>query len=193
MAQLSSHLLRGENHMQLPDHILGKGAVQALQERVKAPVLVIGTDRFTRAHLAGVACFNFIAASHLSNILTNQLKVKDTNDLFRNVAPSALALPGLGVFSLATLGAVFEVKLGKTLTDYVDHHRAENEAVVTFDTIKAHNQDSKAERKAKKDERKRKRTRRAIAHEHRVQRFVERHPKTRGNGVTNGNGTNKGA
>jgi hypothetical protein len=172
--------------MQLPDHILGKNAVTTLQERVKASVLTIGADRFTRSHLATVACFNFNAATTLTNILTNELKVKDTKDLFLNFPPIALALPGLGVISLATLGAAFESKLGKTLTEYIDHHRAENEKVVTFGSIKAHNADSKAEKTAKKEEKKRMRTRRAIAHEHRVDRFVKRHPKTRGNGNDTG-------
>jgi hypothetical protein len=161
--------------MHLPDHILGKGAVAAIQARIKAPVLTIGSDRFTRAHLASINCFNFLAAATLSNIVTNQLKVKDTRDLFQRVTPDALALPGLGVISLATLGAAFEQKLGKTLEDYIDHHRAENESVRTFHTIKAHHSDSKAEAQAKRDEKKRKRGRQAQAHELRVERFVKRH------------------
>lgn len=171
--------------MQLPDQILGRGAVEAIQAKIKAPVLTIGADRFTRAQLAGINCFNFAAATILSNIFTAQLKVKDTKDLFLNISPNDLALPGLGVISLATLGAAFETKLGKTLTDYIDHHRAEEDSVVTFHTIKAHHiQDSKGERRAKSDERSRKRGRRAKAHEHRVRRYVERHPKTRAaNGV----------
>lgn len=177
--------------MHLPDNILGKGTVATLQERIKAPVLTIGSDKFSRSQLAGVACFNFVAAAMLSNIVNNQLKVKDTGDLFRRIPPSALALPGLGTISLATLGAAFEAKLNKDLTDYIDHHRAEGEAVVTFNTVKAHNADSKAEREAKKEEKKRKRTRRAIAHEHRVERFVTRQAKTKGNGNGTQNGDTK--
>jgi hypothetical protein len=173
--------------MQLPDSILGKGAVAQLQDRVKAPVLTIGSDRFTRAHLAAMSCFNFIAASHLSHILTNQLQVKDTKDLFQRISPLSLALPGLGVFSLATLGAAFEHKLGKTLTEYIDHHRAEEDKVVTFSTIKHQSMDSKADKRAKKDEKQRKRNRRAATHEHRVERHIKRHAKTNGNGnVVNG-------
>ena len=169
--------------MHLPDHILGKGAVEAIQERIKAPVLTIGSDKFTRAHLASINCFNFLAAATLSNIVTNELKVKDTRDLFNNVKPTSLALPGLGVISLATLGAAFEQKLGKTLSDYVDHHRADNEKVTTFSTIKHNSADAKAERRMKKDTRARKRGRSAKAHSLRVDRFVKRHTKTRG---TNG-------
>jgi hypothetical protein len=170
--------------MHLPDQILGKGAVEAIQARIKAPVLTIGSDRFTRAQLAGINCFNFAAAATLSNIVNAHLKVKDTNDLFKNVSPNALALPGLGVISLATLGAAFETKLGKTLSNYIDHHRAENDSVVTFNTIKAHSHDVQAERQVKKDAKSRRRGRNAKAHEHRVERFVSRHPKTRGNGST---------
>jgi hypothetical protein len=169
--------------MQLPDHILGKGAVVALQERIKQPVLTIGSDKFTRAHLASINCFNFAAAAQLSNILTNHLKVQNVRDLFLNYSPRRLALPGLGVISLATLGAAFEQKLGKTLTDYIDHHRAENEKTVTFSTLKHNSPDSQGERRTKRDEKARKGRRSRQAHELRVQRHIERHPKTR-----NGNG-----
>jgi len=163
--------------MHLPDNILGKGTVTALQARITAPVLTIGADTFSRRQLASLNCFNFVAAAMLSNIVTNNLKVKDTADLFRRISPSALALPGLGAISLATLGAAFESKLKKTLTDYIDHHRGENENVVTFSTIKAHNADSKAEKQAKKDENKRKRSRARKAHELRVDRFMSRPAK----------------
>jgi len=162
--------------MQLPDHILGKNAVQTIKDRIQAPVLVIGSDKFTRGHLASLNCFNFLAAATLSNVLTHHLKVKNVSDLFYNFAPSTLALPGLGVISLATLGAAFEQRLGKTLSDYIDRHRGEHD-VVTFATIKAQSADSKAEKLAKKEERKRKRSRNRQAHEHRVKRFVERATK----------------
>ena len=74
--------------MQLSDQILGKGAVATIKERIQAPVLVIGSDKFTRRHLASLECYNFLAASMLSNILTNHLKVKNVSDLFHNFAPS---------------------------------------------------------------------------------------------------------
>lgn len=165
--------------MHLPDHILGVGAVKAIQERIKAPVLTIGTDRFTRAHLASISCFNFLAASTLSNIVTKALKVENTRDLFYNVPPGRLALPGLGTISLATLGAAFEHKLGKTLSDYIDHHRAENEKVVTFDSIKRHSSDTKAEKRTKESARHRRHGRNAAAHELRTNRFLQRKAGTR--------------
>ena len=162
--------------MHLPDSILGSNTVKKIQERISAPVLTIGSDRFTRAHLAKLNCFNFLAAATLSNIVTNHLKVQNTRDLFQRIPPSALCLPGLGSISLATLGACFEVKLGKTLTDYIDHHRAENQATVTFGTMKSQHGDSKAEKRAKKEENKKKRARGRKAHELRVDRFMAKAP-----------------
>lgn len=159
--------------MHLPDTILGSATVKKIQERIAQPVLTIGTDHFTRAHLARLSCFNFLAAATLSNIVTHHLKVQNTKDLFQRIPPSALALPGLGTISLATLGAAFESKLGKTLSDYINHHLADDGKVVTFSTIKSQfGGDSKAEKKAKKDENTRKRARGRKAHELRVERFM---------------------
>ena len=45
--------------------VLGSGVVSRLRERRAAAVLTIGADRFTRADLAGVDCFNFQAAATL--------------------------------------------------------------------------------------------------------------------------------
>lgn len=165
--------------MHLPDHILGKGTVEKLRERVKAPILVIGSDHFTRAHLAGIDCFNFLAAAQLSNIIAT-LKVENTRDLFNRIPPRALALPGLGVISLATLGAAFEHKLGKTLSNYIDYHLAENEAVRTFSTIKHNSADAKAERKVNREAKARKHGRNNQAARLRADRYISRHPKTRG-------------
>ncbi len=49
--------------MDLASHFLGETTTTALQKRIAMPVLVIGKDRFTRSDLAGVACFNYIAAA----------------------------------------------------------------------------------------------------------------------------------
>lgn len=166
--------------MHLPDHILGKGTVETLQERINAPVLVIGSDRFTRAHLAATSCFNFNAASNLTRIIAT-LKVENTRDLYHRIPPRALALPGLGSIALAVLGAALEHKLDKNLSDYIDKHRAEQEAIVTFTTMKNNTADSKADRKAKKDEKTRSRNRGRQAHEIRVGRHM--HRATRGGAV----------
>src|SRR5262245_37526443 len=116
--------------MHLSDRILGKQAVRTLEERHKAAVLTIGSDTFTRSQLARVACFNYTAAAHLSNILA-RLNVKNSKDVYQNINPGALALPGLGVISLATLGAAFEAKGVGNLDEYVNHHLAEGQHVVT--------------------------------------------------------------
>lgn len=161
--------------MHLPDYILGKGTVETLQQRIKSAVLTIGNDKFTRAHLARNSCFNFLAAATLSNIVNHELQVKDTRDLFLNVSPQALALPGLGAISLATLGCAFEEKLGKTLEDYINHHRADETPIVTFHTMKHNSADAKADAKMRKQQKARKHGRNAQAHEHRVTRHLTRH------------------
>lgn len=160
--------------MHLNASILGKHAVDTLQARIKTPILTIGSDRFTRGDLAGVACFNFLAAARLSALLSD-LRVKDTKDLFMRIKPSALTVPGLGVISLATVGATFEQKIGKTLTDWVEYHQPEHSTVVTFDSMKRHSLDSKAERTAKKFEKTRRQSRTARAGKIRTERFLKRH------------------
>jgi hypothetical protein len=98
-------------------------------------VLIIGRDKFTRADLAGAACFHFIAARHLSAALA-ALRVKDTRDVFEHLPPVALARPTIGVIAFAVLGAAFEVKhLGgdAPLENWVKTHAAK---VVTVETFK---------------------------------------------------------
>lgn len=95
--------------MDLPHALLGATAVRRLQETQAAAVLEIGSDRFTREDLARVACFNFQAARLLTTALA-ALKIPNLRHLYEHVAPAQLALPHLGVVSLAVLGAAFEVK-----------------------------------------------------------------------------------
>jgi hypothetical protein len=49
----------------LSNAILGKSVVDQLAARHVAPVLIIGSDIFTRAHLAKIQCWNFHAAARL--------------------------------------------------------------------------------------------------------------------------------
>lgn len=95
--------------MNLSTTILGSTAVKQLQATTSAFVLEVGSDRFTRAQLAGVSCFNFNAAKNLTNQL-RELEIKNLADLYERVPPGALALPHLGVISFAVLGAAFEAK-----------------------------------------------------------------------------------
>ena len=96
--------------MNLSTSILGTTAVAQLKQHAGAPLLQIGSDRFTRHDLAGVDCFNFTAARNLGHILTNGLAVKNLRDVYDRIPPHRLALPGLGVIALAVLGAAFEAK-----------------------------------------------------------------------------------
>jgi hypothetical protein len=49
--------------MQYSTAVLGRGTVARLQVRAAAPILTIGRDTYTRASLADVECFNFVAAA----------------------------------------------------------------------------------------------------------------------------------
>jgi hypothetical protein len=129
--------------------ILGRSVVAYLVERHDAAVLQIGRDRFARADLASVACFNFTAAANLSRHLQS-LGVRDTRDVFEHVHPDRLAIPHLGAVSLAVLGAAFESKgLGAPapLETWFQKHRG---APVTFATLKAHELEKKPARPARR-------------------------------------------
>jgi hypothetical protein len=127
--------------------LLGTSAVRALQQTATRPVLQVGSDRFTRADLAGVECYNWMAAGHLTHVLHEQLQVKNLKDVYDNVPPQALALPTIGVVSLAVLGAAFEAKgLGgdEPLESWARRHalpgkKGQGEPrLTTFYTIKKH-------------------------------------------------------
>jgi len=96
--------------MRLSAAVLGAGAVKQLEETAADAVLVIGSDRLTRAELAAVGCFNFHAARLLSKVLHAELRVRNLRQVFEKIAPVDLALPHVGVISLAVLGAAFEAK-----------------------------------------------------------------------------------
>jgi hypothetical protein len=122
--------------MQLAIEVLGSTAVDQLTKNHKEQILVVGKDKFTRADLGGIGCFNFIAAKNLS-VAFQALQVKNLQDVFDNVAPSALALPHVGTISLAVLGAAFEAKgIGGSspLAEWVGHHL--NGKIRTFNTVK---------------------------------------------------------
>lgn len=165
--------------MNLSTSILGSTAVKQLQATTTAWVLEVGSDRLTRGELAGVGCYNFVAAKNL----TTQLKAsgaKSLADLYARLPPTALALPHLGVISLAVLGAAFEAKgIGgdAPLEAWAKKHYVRQagavERLVTFHTLKARELAELAkERTAKKA---RTRARRDHAHDLRVTRFTARH------------------
>ena len=118
--------------------VLGRGIVRQLQARVAAPVLVIGSDKFTRADLASVECFNFVAAARLSAAIHALGSIANTRDVFQHVEPETLALPGIGAFCFAVLGACFELKKAGTLHDWVERSRKKGAPITTLATIKTH-------------------------------------------------------
>ena len=161
--------------MYYSEKVLGSNVVKHLRERGTAPLLVVGTDVLDRSDLASIQCFNFTAASNLSNILNQALKVKSLRDLFENVPPEALALPRLGSISLAVLGAAFEARNigGSTpLESWVRKHQTNGHTgapMVTFHTLKARDAaEHSQERKSRKE---RKHARRNQAHALRKARF----------------------
>ena len=163
--------------MDLSETVLGATAVSQLRERTLQPVLTVGADRFTRADLATTSCFNFVAAQNLSNAL-DELGVKSTQDLYNRVPPAALALPRVGVFALAVLGAAFEHKgIGgdHPLENWMLHHRGEaskDHAIRTFHSVKR--KQIKAQLQENRDRKRRKQVRRDRAHRLRSERFLSR-------------------
>ena len=161
--------------MHLSSAILGTDVVAKLEKRLTAPLLVIGKDAFSRTQLSKIGCFNFTAAARLSHLLSVELAVKDTADLFHNYGPAHLALPGLGAICLATVGAAFEVKKLGTLADYVQRHQEKGQKLVTFHTLKQNVLDKEADRKEKQDAKRRRRARLNRAATIRGDRHLQRH------------------
>jgi hypothetical protein len=166
--------------MDLSESVLGHSTATWIKERATIPLLKIGSDTFTKSILSGVSCFNWNAASNLSNLLKD-LGVKNTRDLFDRVHPRELALPRMGGVSIAVLGAAFEAKgLGgdKPLTSWYRLHMLKESAndtsikPVQFASLKRQDQQAAREESAAKS--KRKRARRAQAHRLRVTRFEAR-------------------
>lgn len=161
--------------MNLAPAILGSTAVEKLKETAHAAVIQVGRDKITRAQLARVECYNFAAARNLSHILTEVLGVPNLKHVYEQVPPAALAVPRLGVVSLAVLGAAFEA-LGiggdTPLESYVERHRPEHAKTISFPTLKHREQSEEA--RERQERKRRKRQRRNQAHQLRTKRFEER-------------------
>lgn len=148
--------------MNLSTAILGKSAVDRLTLSAGEAILQIGRDQFTRADLARVGCYNFSAARNLSKIFHEALAVNNLREVYENIPPHALALPRLGVVSLAVLGAAFELKrIGgeAPLENYARKHvprtgknGSEEPTLTSFDTIKRkeHERTAAAKTRAKR-------------------------------------------
>jgi hypothetical protein len=164
--------------MDLPATFLGTSTTEALKTRNATPVLIIGKDGLTRHDLAGVDCFNYVAAAHLTRALA-ELGAKSVRDVFENVSPMMLAVPHVGAVSLAVLGAAFEhvgVGGGSPLVAWVTKHRAPDSKreVVTFDTFKHRAADMIAAAHERRAAKARKNARRDTAHRTRVDRYQRR-------------------
>jgi hypothetical protein len=143
-----------------------------MRERAAAPVVIVGSDRFTKKDLASLDCFNFLAAQNLNRILNDVLRVKNLREVYEKYPPTTFALPRMGAITLAVLGACFEAKgLGgdSPLMGWMERHK---QKVQTFVHMKQRELfDEKQEKKARK---KRKAARRDEAHAKRVERFEEK-------------------
>ena len=152
--------------MNLSTRILGSTAVKQLQVTSNATVLQVGKDALTRSELAQVGCYNFHAARNLSAVLA-ETAITSLQELYNTIPPSALALPHMGVISLAVLGAAFEARsIGgeAPLESWVRLHRPGNgkdpkDSMVTFHTLKKREAAEVArERKARRSRRRRQTT-----------------------------------
>src|SRR5262245_53424655 len=136
--------------MDLAFKVLGSTAVGHLSKLSAEAVLIVGRDKLTRADLAGVECFNFVAARNLS-AACKALGVESLRDLYETTPPRDLALPHIGVVALAVLGAAFEArKIGgeNPLETYVRKHAPK---LTTFHSIKAKElRDQRAATKARR-------------------------------------------
>lgn len=161
--------------MDLSTAVLGKATVAALQTRLATPILVIGSDRFTRHELAKTDCFNFIAAATLNTALKD-IGAKNTRDLFDHYPPWILAVPRVGPIALAVIGCAFLTKkIGgpRPLEAWMAKHtKAGTDGIVTFSTIKKHAHDEMAAEQ--KEAKKRKRQRINQARDIKTERFLER-------------------
>lgn len=124
--------------MDFSEKVLGHYHAGKLRTHNQTPVLIVGADKFTRADLSKVECFNFVAAARLT-ALFKALRVPNLKHVFEKVPPGEIAVASIGTISMAVLGAAFEAKgLGgdAPLTTYVKHHLDDH--LVTFDTMKHH-------------------------------------------------------
>jgi hypothetical protein len=163
--------------MNLAPTILGSYAVTQLTRQAGEVILEVGADKLGRKELAGVGCYNFMAARNLSAVVKS-LQIPNLKFLFEHVPPANLALPHMGVISLAVLGAAFEArKIGganplESWVRFHANHGEEKQAMVTFHTLK---QRELAEvSNEKKAVEQRRRTRVGKAHKLRVTRFNDR-------------------
>ena len=123
--------------MLLSAQVYGSTAVRHVQERIDRAVLKVGRDRLTRADLAGVACFSFVAAQNLTALLET-VNVDSLAQLYQKISPYDLAIPKLGVISLMVLGAAFEVKGIGTIESWAEkHRRSDQDHLLSFTAIKA--------------------------------------------------------
>jgi len=127
--------------MDLSDRVLGATVSTQLAKRNAAVLLRIGRDRFYRADLAGVECYNFLAAATLSTLLKDW-KIADTHDLFNRISPADLSrVPRLGPIAIAVCGAAFQAKkIGGShpLLAWCQRHAegGRRKDVVTYGTLK---------------------------------------------------------
>jgi len=163
--------------MDLSTAVLGKSVVTRLRVRQLEALVRLGSDTFTREALAINGCTNYIAAANLSAILNREFRIVDTRDVYSRITPDALAIPKLGAFTLAVLGACFQIKgIGgdRPLESWIRKHRGDHK-VVSFDTLKQ--RDQQAARAEKRTAKTRKTSRRNSAHRLRTDRYLARREK----------------
>lgn len=125
------------------------------------PVLIIGTDVWTRQEVAKMGLTQTVACGNLSKI-AKRLGVRSTADLFERTSPYSFTEFRAGVATLYVLFAAFADK-GLNPSEWYQRKR-ESEVIVTFESLKQ--RELKARQREREDEQKR--TRRARAGRHKA-------------------------
>jgi hypothetical protein len=135
--------------------IVGSTFVSHLTDANKYPLLVIGKDRWSFQEVAADLRVIQPKACRILSRIAADLKVRDTKDLYKQTSPYTLAgTHGCGVTTVYVALRVFDVAGLDTDAWYA---RGQEQAIVTFTSLKVREQ--KAELRTKEAERKRRRLR----------------------------------
>lgn len=117
-----------------------------LQSRTNDPILVIGSDTWSRTDLAKMGIVETLAARILTRIVRD-LNVRSTKDLYEKTSPYSLASTHAGVTTLYVLFSAFRAK-GLNIRQWYQtvkqngNERPETGAVVSFTHFKHREQDA---------------------------------------------------
>lgn len=103
-----------------------------VKDYAEHPILIIGTDVWTRGELGRLGVVQARACSILTGI-AKQLKVKSTADLYDQTSPHSLVEFPCGIVTLYVLFAIF---LDKNLDPDSWYRAGQKQAITTFTSLK---------------------------------------------------------